>query len=246
MNILFTISYKGTNYSGWQIQKNAVSIQEIIETAIFRATKQKVELTASGRTDAGVHAIKQYANAKINFPKPEKLPNAINPFLPDDIKVLSATVVPEDFNARFSAKQKTYMYKLRIAEFESPLSYEFVTTISQNLDIGKMIKAKKYLLGEHDFKSLCASKTQTRDFVRTIYDIQIEKQDSEFTFYVTGNGFLYNMVRILVGVLCDVGSGKISPEQVAEILNAKSRIYAGKTMPAKGLYLYDVKYSDLK
>lgn len=246
MNVLFTISYKGTNYSGWQKQDNAVSIQEIIETAVFRALKQKVDLIASGRTDAGVHAIRQYANAKIDFPKIEKLPNAINPYLPDDIKIIEAKPVADDFNARFSAKRKTYLYKLNVSEFENPIYFDFQTTISQNLDLNKMQEAIKYIQGEHNFKSFCSSKTQTKDFVRTIFDIQIHKQNNNYEFYITGNGFLYNMVRIIVGVLIDVGTKKITPQDVKTILNNQDRKYAGKTMPAKGLYLYDVKYEDIE
>lgn len=241
-NILFGVSYVGTMYAGWQRQDNALSIQEVIENAFEQICGKKVEIFASGRTDAGVHAYEQCFNAKVDFKPIENLPLALNSKLPQDIRILWAKKVDNDFHARFSAHKKTYLYRLKIGEIESPFD-EFMTTyIKHNLNYDTMLKAKEYLIGEHDFQSFCSANTTTRDYIRTIYSLEIRKNDNFFEFEICGNGFLYNMVRIIVGTLVDVGRGKLKPTDISNILEAKNRKFAGKTMPAKALILKKVEY----
>ena len=241
-NVLFGVSYLGTSYAGWQRQDNALSIQEVIESAFEQICNKKVEIFASGRTDAGVHAIEQCFNAKINFQPIQKLPLALNSKLPEDIRIMWAKVVDDEFHARFSAHKKTYVYRVRTSEVESPFDSFMTTYLKNNLNYSSMLEAAKLLVGEHDFRSFCSAHTTTNDFVRTIYELKITRTDNLYEFEITGNGFLYNMVRIIVGTLVDVGNGKIKPQQVLEILNKKDRKFAGKTMPAKALTLKKVEY----
>ncbi len=241
-NILVGVSYLGTNYAGWQKQNNALGIQEIIENAFEELTNKKVEVFASGRTDAGVHAIEQCFSCVTDFADMGKLPLALNSKLPEDIRILWAKEVDSNFHARYSAHKKTYMYRVKIGNIESPFDIATTAYVPYNLELAKMQNASKYLLGEHDFESFCSSGTSVPDYIRTIYSLNIKKEDNLFTFEICGNGFLYNMVRIIVGTLVDVGRGKISPEKVKEILDCKNRKLAGKTMPAKGLTLKNVDY----
>lgn len=241
-NILVGVSYLGTNYAGWQKQNNALGIQEIIENAFEELTNKKVEIFASGRTDAGVHAMEQCFSCVTNFADIGKLPLALNSKLPEDIRILWAKEVDSNFHARYSAHKKTYLYRVKIGNIESPFDYSTTAYVPYNISLSKMQTATKYLLGEHDYQSFCSSGASVPDYIRTIYSLDIKKQDNLFTFEICGNGFLYNMVRIIVGTLVDVGRGKISPEKVKEILDCKNRKMAGKTMPAKGLTLKNVEY----
>ena len=254
INVLLTISYLGTNYAGWQVQKNKKTIQGELERVFSKIFNEKIEIIGSGRTDAGVHAKSAKANAllplcfvkkhfsnngKLDF---SKLINSINQLLPDDIKILKIKKVGLNFNARFGAKQKTYSYKIKCGGILLPFDSFNTVFINQKLDIEKMQQASKYLIGEHDFTSFCSAKTEIENKVRTIFDITIKQNKNIITFEITGNGFLYNMVRIIVGTLVDVGSGKLKPEEIKNILNSKNREKAGKTLPAKGLTLKNVKY----
>lgn len=241
-NILFGVSYIGTNYAGWQKQDNALSIQEVIENAIEQICGKKVEIFASGRTDAGVHALEQCFSAKLNFNPVEQLPLAINSKLPSDIRILWAKKVDDNFHARFSAHKKTYLYRVRVGEIESPFDAFMTTYEKHNLNYDAMKKASKYLIGEHDFKSFCSAHTTTKDYIRTIYSLEIRRNDNIFEFEICGNGFLYNMVRIIVGTLIEVGKNKLKPEDIKVILSQKDRKFAGKTMPAKALILKKVEY----
>ena len=241
-NFLCGVAYKGTNYAGWQKQNNALGIQEVIEDAIFQALGQKAEIYASGRTDAGVHALCQCFSVKLKFGMAEKLVPAINSFLPNDIRLLWAKEVSDDFHARYSAHKKTYLYKLKVADIPSPFDFETTAYIDYKLNLKKMQYATKFLIGEHDFSAFCSANSSITDFVRTIYSFEIRQNENLFEFEVCGNGFLYNMVRILVGTLVDVGRGKINPEQIENILNSKDRQKAGKTMTPEGLFLKSVEY----
>ena len=241
-NILFGVSYVGTMYAGWQRQDNALSIQEVIEQAIEQICGQKVEIFASGRTDAGVHAYEQCFSAKLNFNPIEQLPLAINSKLPNDIRILWAKKVDNDFHARFSAHKKTYLYRVRVGDIESPFDSFMTTYERHNLNYNAMLKASQYLLGEHDFQSFCSVHTTTKDYIRTIFSLDIRRNDNVFEFEICGNGFLYNMVRIIVGTLLEVGKNKLKPEEVIQILDKKDRKFAGKTMPAKALILKKVEY----
>jgi tRNA pseudouridine38-40 synthase len=254
MKMLLTIEYKGTNFAGWQVQPGKRTVQGEIEKALQNIFGQKIQIFGSGRTDSGVHAIGQTAhfngassvfnkfivNDKLNK---EKLMLAINANLPVDVKVLKLKKVASHFHARFNVKEKIYLYKLQTnTNIASPLTAGLVGTCKKSLDIQKMCDGSKFLIGEHDFTSFSSTKTEVEDFVRTINYIKIRKESDIVTFEISGNGFLYNMVRIIVGTLVDVGTGKIEPEKIKTILESKSRSCASKTAPAEGLYLKKVKY----
>lgn len=242
MNVLFGVSYLGTNYAGWQKQENALGVQEVIENAMSAIGIKDAEIFASGRTDAGVHALEQCFNAEINFNKISNLPQALNSQLPQDIRILWAKPVESGFHARFSAHKKTYLYRVKLGGIESPFDSFYTTYLNCNLNLQKMQEASKYLLGTHNFKAFCSTHTTTPDFDRTIYSLSIKQTDNLFEFEVCGNGFLYNMVRIIVGTLIEVGKEKLKPDNIKTILNSLDRQSAGKTMPAKGLILKKVEY----
>lgn len=242
INVLFGVSYLGTNYAGWQKQNNALGIQEVIENAMQELEIKNPEIFASGRTDAGVHAFEQCFSAKINFSAVDKLPIALNAKLPDDIRILWAKQVDPNFHARFSAHKKTYVYRIKTSSIESPFDSFYTTYLPYKLNYEKMQNASKLLIGEHDFKAFCSANTTTPNFVRTIYSINIKQTENLFEFEICGNGFLYNMVRIIVGTLVDVGRGKLMVLDVKKVLESQSRKFAGKTMPAKGLILKKVDY----
>lgn len=241
-NVLMGVSYLGTNYAGWQKQDNALGIQEVIENSLQEICGKSVEIFASGRTDAGVHALEQCFSCKIPFSEINKLPLALNSKLPKDIRILWAREVDGNFHARFSAHRKTYIYKLNVGTIESPFDTDTTAYVPYNLNFDKMVSASKLFIGEHNFQAFCSSGTSVPDFVRIIYNLTIKEENKSFVFEITGNGFLYNMVRIIVGTLVDVGRGKIEPEEINNILNSKNRQLAGKTMPAKGLFLKKVEY----
>ena len=241
-NVLMGVSYLGTNYAGWQKQDNALGIQEVIENALAELCNCKVEIFASGRTDSGVHAFEQCFSCEINFENIHKLVLALNSKLPKDIRILWVKEVDKNFHARFSAHKKTYLYRIKTDSIESPFDQQITTYIPYSLNLDKMKEASNYLVGEHNFKAFCSSGSSVPDFVRTVYFINITKTDNLFEFEICGNGFLYNMVRIIVGTLVDVGRGRLSVSKIKEILNSNNRQNAGKTMPAKGLILKKVDY----
>lgn len=245
MRIVLKIQYDGTNYCGWQIQPNGNTVQEEIERAIEKITGEKCSVTASGRTDSGVHALSQVAHFDTNSAiPPEKFYSALNAVLPNDIKILSSGEADENFHARFSAKRKTYEYKIYIGEFPLPLKDRYAARVVTALDVKKMDEAAKMLVGKHDFKCFLAANSSVKDTVREIYLSSVAEKDGYIIYTVTGNGFLYNMVRIIAGTLVKVGQGKFSLSEVDEMLAAKSRALAGATMPAKGLTLISVEYEN--
>ena len=244
MIIKLTVSYDGTVYCGWQVQPNGMSVQQVLEDALFAVTGEKLKVTGSGRTDAGVHAKGQVAHferEKDNIPA-EKYAKALNAHLPPDIKVLKSERAEDGFNACRSAKKKTYEYRFYISETELPLKERYAVHISNTPDLALIEECAKVFIGEHDFKCFCASGSSVKTTVRTIYDIDIEQKDGEIIFSVTGNGFLYNMVRSLVGTLLDAGYKRIEKEQLKDMLDKKERSLIGKTLPAKGLCLVEVLY----
>ena len=228
----------GKNLIGWQKQPDKLNIQGTIEKAIEEITGEEVDLTASGRTDRGVHALGQVANFKTNSNIPvEKIPIALNTKLKKSIRILSAEEVDEKFHSRLTCKKKTYRYIINNSEYG--------TAIYRNLEtnIEKMKEAIKYFEGEHDFKAFKASGTSSKSSVRTIYKADvIQKPNDRIYIELTGNGFLYNMVRIIVGTLVEVGIGKIEPKEIKEIIKSQKRENAGKTLPPQGLYLVKVEY----
>ena len=242
-NIKLTIEYDGKEFNGWQKQPNKLNIQGTIEQAIKSITGEDIELNASGRTDAGVHAYAQVANFKTNSNLPiEKFPLAINSKLKKSIIVKSAEEVDERFHSRLTCKRKTYRYVINNSLLGTAIYRNLEYHISTKLDVEKMQEAVKHFEGEHDFKGFKASGTSSKSSVRTIYEAKVYKQDEKIYIELTGNGFLYNMVRIIAGTLVDVGIGKILPEEIPQIIDSKKRENAGKTLPAHGLYLLNVEY----
>ena len=245
-NIKLTIEYDGKEYGGWQKQPNKLNIQGEIERAIEEVTGEKVDLIASGRTDAGVHALGQVANFKIEKNIPiEKIPYALNSKLKKSIRIKKAEEVPEKFHSRYTCKKKTYRYVINNSVQGTAIYRNLQYHFPEKLDEEKMNEAAQYLIGEHDFKSFKASGTSSKSSVRTIYDAKVTRNGELVTIELTGNGFLYNMVRIIAGTLVDVGTYKIEPIDIKNILDAKDRLKAGKTLPPTGLYLVKVEYEDI-
>ena len=231
------------NLIGWQKQPNKLNIQGEIERAIEIVTGEKVELIGSGRTDAGVNATNQVANFKIEKDFPiEKIPIALNSQLKKSIRIKKAEEVSESFHSRYNCKKKTYEYTINNSEQGTAIYRNMQYHYPIKLNEIKMNEAIKYLIGEHDFKSFKASGTSSKNSVRTIYDAKVERNGEIITISLTGNGFLYNMVRIISGTLIEVGEGKIEPVKLKEILEAKDRLQAGKTLPPTGLCLVNVEY----
>lgn len=243
-NIKLTIEYDGKEFNGWQKQPTKLNIQGTIEQAIKIVTGEEVDLTASGRTDAGVHAFGQVANFKTNSNIPiDKIAIALNSNLKKSIRILKAEEVDERFHSRLTCKKKTYRYVINNSEFSSAIYRNLETHIPQKLNISKMKEAVKYFEGEHDFKAFKASGTSSKSSVRTIYKAEvIEMPNNRIYIELTGNGFLYNMVRIISGTLVEAGMEKIEPQEIAIIIDSKDRNLAGKTLPPNGLYLVNVEY----
>ena len=229
--------------TGWQKQKDRLNIQGEIERAIEIVTGEKVDLIGSGRTDAGVNALCQIANFKIEKPFPvEKIPIALNSQLKKSIRIKKAEEVAENFHSRYNCKKKTYEYTINNSEQGTAIyrnmQYHYPIKLNEKL----MNEGIKYLIGEHDFKSFKASGTSSKNSIRIIYDAVVKREGDIIKIRLTGNGFLYNMVRIIAGTLLEVGEGKIKPEDVKDILDAKDRLKAGKTLPPTGLCLVNVEY----
>lgn len=245
-NIKLTIQYDGTNYYGWQKQPSKISIQETIEKAIENATGEKVELIGSGRTDRGVHANGQVANfsSEIKIPD-EKIKLVLNSFLPEDIAILESVEVPLAFHSRYDAVGKEYRYYVLNSAIRNPIYRNSTYHVPFELDMGKIIKAKEYFLGTHDFLSFMASGSSVGSTTRTIYSFDIDKKGDIISFVLRGNGFLYNMVRIIVGTLIDVGRGRIDTEMIPNIIALKDRKFARHTARPQGLFLEKVFYDNM-
>lgn len=241
--ILLTISYDGTNYSGWQKQKNAVTVQGEFDKACSTLFKTDIESIGASRTDAGVHALGQRAVIDVDTSIPaEKIPLALNPLLPDDIVVTHAEEVGADFNPRFKALKKTYEYSIYNAPFRNPIYRNYSEYVRCELDLDSIRTACEAFVGEHDFRAFCASGNSSKTTVRTIYSLDIEKDGDFIKIRVTGNGFLYNMVRIIAGTLIYVGEGRIAPDDLPEIIASGDRRKAGKTAGPSGLVLVKIMY----
>ena len=246
-NIKLTVAYDGTHYHGFQEQRGTglPTVQEALEAVLSQLAQKPVQVIGAGRTDAGVHALGQVVNFRCDpwrIPV-EKTPLAMNPLLSKDISVLMAEPVPQDFHARFSATAKTYRYSIYHHRIMSPLQRLYCHHEPRRLDTGAMKQAAQYLLGTHDFKSFQAQGTPVRDTVRTIYRAEVVEEGPLIHIYVKGNGFLYNMVRIIAGTLLKAGLGKIKPEEMEHIIASKNRVLAGVTVPPRGLCLMEVEYS---
>jgi len=241
-NIKLTIEYDGTNYVGWQQQKNGITIHGVLSKAIERVVNEEVALQGSGRTDAGTHAVGQVANFKTESDIPVyNLVQAINSYLPKDIVVRSAEEVPENFHSRYSAKLKTYCYTILNSEIRDAVGRDYCLHYSTPLDIEKMQSASKFLIGKHDFSAF-KSKSDVISSVRTITKLEIEKNGKYLMFTVEADGFLYKMVRSIVGTLLEVGKGKMKILEFKRIVKSGTRARAGNTVAASGLCLLKVKY----
>lgn len=246
-NIKLTLAYDGTNYHGFQVQRGTglKTIQGTLEKALSILTKEETPVIGSGRTDAGVHARGQVVNFFSNSRIPvERFPLAINSLLPSSIVVREAEEVPADFHARFSAKRKTYCYTLYNDRVMDPFWRYYAYHVPVELDGAEMSKACVLFRGKHDFRGFCASDTTVKNFVRTIYACSLAKEDKLWRFTVTGDGFLYNMVRIIGGTLLEVGQGKHPAEEITALLKKRERKAAGITLPSQGLCLLSVDYAE--
>ena len=238
------IAYDGTDFAGYQVQPEKRTIQSEFEAVLAQMHKGTIiKVTASGRTDSGVHAKGQvlHFESPLTFPT-ENWIKAFSALLPTDIIVLEVEIVPDDFHARFHTTGKEYRYIIARSKLRDPFKRNYAYHYPYPLDGEAMREAISYLIGTHDFTSFCSAKTEVVDKVRTIQAIDFEESDRFMVFRFDGEGFLYNMVRILVGTLLEVGSGKMAPGDIIEILNKKDRSFAGKTAPAQGLYLWKVFY----
>lgn len=243
-NIKLTIEYDGKDFNGWQKQPDKLNIQGTIEKAIERITGEQVDLMASGRTDRGVHALGQVANFKTNSNIPiEKFAIAINSNLKKSILIKSAEEVDERFHSRLTCKKKTYRYVINNSKYGTAIYRNLETHIPIKLNVEEMQKAIKFFEGEHDFKAFKSSGTSSKSSVRTIYKAEVKQMPNDKIWIeLTGNGFLYNMVRIIAGTLVEVGLGKIKANEINDIMESKRRENAGKTLPPQGLYLVNVEY----
>ena len=247
MRYVLKIAYDGTDYAGWQCQKNALSVQETLENALKEAFGKTIKVTASGRTDAGVHAAGQtcHFDADLTIP-PQKMPDCLNRLLPPSLRALEGWSVEEPFDCNRSAKRKTYRYRLYVSEREMPLLERFAVRIESTQSLQTLKKYAKFLEGEHDYKAFCASGSSVKTTVRTVYEVRLEEREEYgcrvIEIFVTGNGFLYNMVRTMVGELLDLANGKKSIESLQNAYDTGDRTLLGKTMAAKGLTLMSVCY----
>ena len=238
-----TIAYDGTNYCGWQIQPNGITVEEVLNQALKKLAGEDILVIGASRTDSGVHALGNVAvfDTETTIPA-ERIAMALNQRLPEDIVITKSEEVPFDFHPRYCDCVKTYEYHIINTQIPVPTKRLTNYFVSYPLDMDKMRRAASYLVGEHDFASFCNIRTDVESTVRTIYALDILKSGEEITVRITGNGFLYNMVRIIVGTLIRVGRGFYEPEQVKEILEAKDRKAAGVTAPAHGLMLVEIRY----
>jgi tRNA pseudouridine38-40 synthase len=245
MRVKLIIEYNGGNYCGWQRQQNGLSIQQVIEEALFELTGVTTSVTGAGRTDAGVHALSQAAHFDTQSTIPaDKFCYALNMLLPEDIRIKESSEVGEDFHARFSAQAKEYRYTIYNSEHASALYNHLSAHVRQKLDISAMKRAASFFFGTHDFKAFMAAGSDVKDTVRTIYHIMITHEEPFITLDITGSGFLYNMVRIIAGTLIEAGKGRMSCEDIKDIIEGRNRFYAGPTASAKGLMLVKVYYGD--
>lgn len=243
MRIKLIVAYDGTNYKGWQVQPNGITIEEVLNKKLTELLGEEITVAGASRTDSGVHSLGNVAVFDTNTRMPaEKISFALNQRLPEDIVVQDSCEVPKDWHPRYQNSRKTYEYRILNSTFRMP-SRRFDTYFYHHpLDVKKMQKAASYLVGEHDFKSFCAIGAQVKNTVRTVYACDVLKNGEIITIRVTGNGFLYNMVRIIAGTLIQVGGGALPPERIPEILAAQDRSAAGPTAPAQGLTMMGIEF----
>lgn len=243
--VRLVVAYDGTNYCGWQIQPNGVTIESVLNQHLSALLKEEITVTGASRTDSGVHSLGNVAIFDTNTRIPaEKISFALNQKLPEDIVVQDSKEVPLDWHPRYQKGKKTYEYRILNHTFRNPTRRLDTYFYHHKLDAQAMQRAADYLVGEHDFKSFCAIGAQVKTTVRTIYDCKVLKEGNIITIRVTGNGFLYNMVRIIAGTLIKVGAGDITSESILDILAACDRSKAGPTAPAHGLTMIGIEYAN--
>ena len=241
--IKLIVAYDGTNYCGWQIQDNGITIEEVLNRELSKLLSEEITVIGASRTDSGVHALGNVAvfDTETRIP-PEKISLALNQRLPEDIRIQDSCEVPLDFHPRYRDTIKTYEYKIWNSGFSNPIVRLYTKFIYYRLDVDKMQEAADYLVGEHDFKSFCSKGSQVENTVRKITELTVKRDGNMVTISVSGNGFLYNMVRIIAGTLLRVGMGMYPPEKVKEILDACDRQKAGPKAEACGLTLVNINY----
>ena len=245
-NYKLVIEYDGTNYNGFQIQPNGITVQGLLEEALSRIAKTEVKIIAAGRTDAGVHAFNQVVNFNANLTVPvERMAVALNSLLPKDIRVRGCEIVPDSFHARYDAVEKTYLYRIRHGQIESAFEYKYCWWLKRELDWDLIEQAGLLLVGTHDFAGFAASGSGVKTTVRTISNYSLTKAVNGGDIRFTADGFLYNMVRNMVGTLVEIGLGKRPVEDIPRILCSRDRTQAGVTAPAQGLFLESIIYPDL-
>ncbi|WFR56895.1 tRNA pseudouridine(38-40) synthase TruA [Anaerocolumna sp. AGMB13025] len=244
--IMLIVAYDGTGYCGWQVQPNGITVEEVVNRHLSELLKEPIEVIGASRTDSGVHALGNVAvfDTETRIPG-EKISFALNQRLPQDIVIQMSREVPSDFHPRFCNSTKTYQYRILNSRFPLPTLRLYNHFVYYPLNTDLMAEATKHLIGEHDFKSFCSTRTQVTDTVRIIYDLKVERDGDSISITISGNGFLYNMVRIIVGTLLKVGLGVYPPVHVKEILEKKDRLAAGPKAPAQGLTLIKIDYPDL-
>ncbi|ADL03410.1 tRNA pseudouridine(38-40) synthase TruA [Lacrimispora saccharolytica] len=244
-NYRMVLEYDGSRYDGWQKQGNTEqTIQGKIEQVLERMTGQAVEVHGSGRTDAGVHALAQVANFHMDGKMASKeIQEYLNQYLPEDIRVITLEPAKERFHSRLNAQEKTYLYRIEMGERKQVFERKYIYGLYKSLNVEAMERASAYLTGEHDFKSFCSNRKMKKSTVRVLKEIEFEQQGSRLLIRYTGNGFLYNMVRIITGTLIEVGLGQRKAEDMKGILEAKDRNQAGFTAPPEGLFLEQVRYN---
>ncbi|HIU68229.1 MAG TPA: tRNA pseudouridine(38-40) synthase TruA [Candidatus Caccomorpha excrementavium] len=245
--IKLTVAYDGTNYYGWQKQPDAVTVEEVVNRELTRLLQEPIEVIGASRTDSGVHALGNVAvfDTDTRIP-PEKISYALNARLPKDIVIQDSKEVPPDFHPRRTDCVKTYEYRILNTRFPVPTMRLYAHYVYKPLDVEKMQAAAAFLVGEHDFASFCSAGSQVKETVRTIYRLDLKREGNMVSFQVEGNGFLYNMVRIIAGTLIEVGIGSYPPERVREMLEARDRIRCGPKAPACGLTLVGIRYPVLE
>ena len=243
MRIKMVVAYDGTNYKGWQVQPNGITIEEVLNKNLSKLLGEEIVVSGASRTDSGVHSLGNIAVFDTNTRMPaDKIAFALNQRLPEDIVVQGSCKVEDGWHPRYQNSRKTYEYRILNRTFRMPTRRLDTYFYHYPLDMEKMKKAASYLVGEHDFKSFCAIGAQLKTTVRTIYACDVEKDGDIITIRVTGNGFLYNMVRIIAGTLVQVGGGAVAPDEVGEILAKKDRSAAGPTAPAHGLTMMGIEF----
>lgn len=242
--LLITISYDGRSYHGWQIQNNAITVQEVFQNALTQVVGEYCDLKGCSRTDSGVHANMYCVSVKINHRIPaERLKAALNRWLPTSVVCLDCKEVDLDFHARYNCKSKQYIYKIWNSEERNPFLEGFALHYRYPIDVDLLNRASQAYVGKHDFTSFCTlDNREMADFTRDVKMFSVERQDKLVTMTVEADGFLYNMVRIMVGTMLAVSQGKIKPDEIQDIIEKKDRSFAGPTAPACGLYLNQVNY----